>query len=72
MLPLELAGKSDARGTAAPVLQQVGLGPRLGHYRASFRARAAARRHRRAFVTRPAVLFADEPTGASTRRPGTA
>ena len=32
MLPLELAGRKDARAAARAVLEQVGLGPRLGHY----------------------------------------
>ena len=64
MLPLELAGRPDARGTAQGVLTQVGLGPRLGH---DPRQLSGGEQQRvaiaRAFVTRPSVLFADEPTG---------
>ncbi len=64
MLPLELAGHAEARATARDVLKQVGLGSRLGHYR---RQLSGGEQQRvaiaRAFVTRPSVLFADEPTG---------
>ena len=64
MLPLELNGHADPEGEARSLLARVGLGDRLTHYP---RELSGGEQQRvaiaRAFALKPAILFADEPTG---------
>lgn len=63
MLPAELAGHDNAKQMAEELLERVGLGDRTDHFPNQLSGGEQQRvAIARAFITKPKILFADEPS----------
>ena len=70
-LPLDIAGRDPDRDWLAAVVETVDLADRLGHRPSELSGGQQQRvAIARALVTRPAIVFADEPTGNLDSRAG--